>query len=103
MSNGCSTIDISNAPPIEVMEQNIPVLYRRYAPREGSGGAGLHRGGFWLDYEIELLRGQVRASFVRDHGRSGPRRPWAVRMVPSTGSRRRAAAAMATPPSATPL
>jgi N-methylhydantoinase B len=72
LANGCSTIGISKAPPVEIMEQTFPVLYRRYALHEGSGGAGLHRGGFGLDYEIELLRGDARASFVMDHGRTGP-------------------------------
>lgn len=71
-TNGCSTIGISKAPPVEIMEQTYPVLYRRYALHEGSGGAGRHRGGFGLDYEIELLRGTARASFVMDHGRAGP-------------------------------
>ncbi|MCT7376461.1 hydantoinase B/oxoprolinase family protein [Chelativorans salis] len=72
LSNGCSTIGISKSPPIEVMEQAFPVLYRRYALREGSGGAGRQRGGFGLAYEVELLRGEARASFVMDHGRTGP-------------------------------
>ncbi len=72
LSNGCSTIGISKAPPVEIMEQNFPVLYRRYALHEGSAGAGQQRGGFGLDYEIELLRGTARASFVMDHGRTGP-------------------------------
>ena len=72
LSNGCSTIGISKAPPVEIMEQNFPVLYHRYALREGSGGAGQHRGGLGLDYEIELRRGDARASFVMDHGRFGP-------------------------------
>lgn len=72
LSNGCSTIGISKAPPVEIMEQQFPVLYHRYALREGSGGAGKHRGGFGLDYEIELLRGDATASFVMDHGRFGP-------------------------------
>jgi N-methylhydantoinase B len=72
ISNGCSTIGISKAPPVEIMEQKYPVLYRRYALHEGSGGAGTFRGGFGLDYEIELLRGTARASFVMDHGRVGP-------------------------------
>jgi len=72
LSNGCSTIGISKSPPVEVMEQAFPVLYRRYALHEGSGGAGKHRGGFGLSYEIELLRGEARASFVMDHGRTGP-------------------------------
>lgn len=72
LSNGCSTIGISKSPPVEVMEQAFPVLYRHYALREGSGGAGKHRGGFGLAYEVELLRGEARASFVMDHGRLGP-------------------------------
>jgi len=72
LTNGCSTIGISKAPPVEIMEQQFPVLYHRYALREGSGGAGRHRGGFGLDYEIELLRGYATASFVMDHGRFGP-------------------------------
>lgn len=72
LANGCSTIGISKAPPVEIMEQQYPVLYHRYALREGSGGAGRHRGGFGLDYEIELRRGQATASFVMDHGRFGP-------------------------------
>jgi N-methylhydantoinase B len=72
IANGCSTIGISKAPPVEIMEQKFPVLYRRYALHEGSGGAGQHRGGLGLDYEIELLRGAARASFVMDHGLTGP-------------------------------
>lgn len=72
ISNGCSTIGISKAPPVEIMEQQFPVLYHRYALREGSGGAGQHRGGFGLDYEVELRKGHARASFVMDHGRFGP-------------------------------
>jgi N-methylhydantoinase B len=72
LSNGCSTIGISKSPPVEVMEQAFPVLYREYALREGSGGAGKHRGGFGLLYDVELLRGEARASFVMDHGRFGP-------------------------------
>ncbi|MEM9199952.1 MAG: hydantoinase B/oxoprolinase family protein, partial [Pseudomonadota bacterium] len=49
LSNGCSTIGISKAPPVEIMESRFPVLYRRYALRDGSGGAGAQRGGFGLD------------------------------------------------------
>src|SRR6056297_2533246 len=72
LSNGCSTIGISKAPPVEIMEQAFPVLYHRYALREGSGGAGRMRGGFGLEYDVELRRGAARASFVMDHGRTGP-------------------------------
>ena len=72
LSNGCSTIGISKTAPVEVMEQYYPILFRRFALREGSGGAGRHRGGFGVHYEIEVLRGDERASFVMDHGRFGP-------------------------------
>jgi len=72
LTNGCSTIGISKTPPVEVMEQYYPVLFRRFALREGSGGAGWHRGGFGVHYEVELLRGEARACFVMDHGRFGP-------------------------------
>jgi N-methylhydantoinase A len=72
LTNGCSTIGISKTPPVEVMEQYHPVLFRRFALREGSGGAGAQRGGFGVHYEVELLRGEARASFVMDHGRFGP-------------------------------
>jgi len=72
LTNGCSTIGISKSQPVEVMEQYYPVLFRRFALREGSGGAGARRGGFGVHYEVELLRGEARASFVMDHGRFGP-------------------------------
>lgn len=72
LTNGCSTIGISKSPPVEVMEQYFPVLYREYALREGSGGAGQQRGGFGIQYTIELRRGEATASFVMDHGRYGP-------------------------------
>lgn len=72
LSNGCSTIGISKAPPVEIMEQAFPVLYHHYALHEGSGGAGAMRGGFGLDYMLEIRRGTALASFVMDHGRYGP-------------------------------
>jgi N-methylhydantoinase B len=72
LTNGCSTIGISKSQPVEVLEQYYPVLFRRFALREGSGGAGVQRGGFGVHYEVELLRGEARASFVMDHGRFGP-------------------------------
>ncbi|UCH72653.1 MAG: hydantoinase B/oxoprolinase family protein [Rhodospirillales bacterium] len=72
LSNGCSTIGISKTTPIEVVEQRYPVLIERYALHEGSGGAGEHRGGFGVNYTVRVRRGTARASFVMDHGRTGP-------------------------------
>jgi N-methylhydantoinase B len=72
LSNGCSTIGISKAQPVEILEQNYPILFSHYALHEGSGGAGWRRGGLGLDYAVTLRRGDARASFVMDHGRFGP-------------------------------
>ena len=65
LSNGCSTIGISKSPPVEVMEQAYPVLYRHYALREGSGGAGRQRGGFGLPTRSRSAR---RGARVIRHG-----------------------------------
>lgn len=72
LTNGCSTIGISKTQPIEVLEQYYPVLFHQYSLREASGGAGKHRGGFGVNYTVELRRGEAQASFVMDHGRVGP-------------------------------
>ncbi len=78
LSNGCSTIGISKAPPVEIMEQAFPVLYHHYALREGSGGAGTQRGGFGLDYMLELRRGGGELC-------DGPRALWAARRAGRRG------------------
>ncbi|GAB4167747.1 MAG: hydantoinase B/oxoprolinase family protein [Thalassobaculales bacterium] len=72
LSNGCSTIGISKTTPLEVIEQRYPVLFEEYALAEGTGGAGARRGGMGVSYRLRLRRGEARASFVMDHGRSGP-------------------------------
>ncbi len=72
LTNGCSTIGISKSQPVEILEQRYPLLFEHYALREGSGGAGRHRGGFGVDYRLRLLRGQGKASFLMEHGRYGP-------------------------------
>ena len=70
--NGCSTVGISKIQPVEVLEQLYPVLFEEYALREGSAGAGRHRGGFGVNYRVRLLRGNAKASFMMDHGLTGP-------------------------------
>ncbi len=72
ISNGCSTIGIAKTPPIEILEQRFPVLFREFAIAETSAGAGKFRGGFGVRYSVALRRGEARASFVMDHGRVGP-------------------------------
>ena len=72
ISNGCSTVGISKTQPAEVLEQHFPILFEQYALREGSAGAGRYRGGFGISYRIRLLRGDAKASFMMDHGLTGP-------------------------------
>ena len=72
ISNGCSTVGISKTQPAEVLEQHFPILFEQYALREGSAGAGRFRGGFGISYRIRLLRGEAKASFMMDHGLTGP-------------------------------
>lgn len=72
LTNGCSTIGISKAAPVEVQEQLYPVLFERYAIHEGSGGLGEFRGGMGIHYRIRLRAGSARASMVMDHGKFGP-------------------------------
>ncbi|WP_075219340.1 hydantoinase B/oxoprolinase family protein [Acuticoccus yangtzensis] len=72
LTNGCSTIGISKNQPVEILEQRYPLLFERYNIREGSAGAGEHRGGYGLDYRFRMLRGEGKASFLMEHGRFGP-------------------------------
>ena len=72
ISNGTSTIGISKSQPVEVLEQQFPVLFETFELRDGSAGAGRWRGGFGVSYRVRLLRGEAKASFMMDHGRTGP-------------------------------
>jgi len=72
LTNGCSTVGISKTQPVEILEQHYPLLFEEYALREGSSGAGRHRGGYGVNYRVRLLRGSAKASFLMDHGREGP-------------------------------
>jgi len=72
LTNGCSSVGISKTQPVEILEQHYPLVFEEYALREGSGGAGRHRGGFGVSYRIRLVRGEGKASFLMDHGRFGP-------------------------------
>ena len=57
LSHGNPPIATAIIPPVEIMEAAYPVRYTQWALRDGSGGAGQHRGGLGAVYEIELLSG----------------------------------------------
>ncbi|MFI4875403.1 MAG: hydantoinase B/oxoprolinase family protein, partial [Blastopirellula sp. JB062] len=60
---------------VEVFELRFPVRVRRFAIRQGSGGAGEHRGGDGVEREIEFLRPLSGALLTQ---RRGPYRPYGM-------------------------
>lgn len=72
LSNGSSSIGVARTTPIEVLEQRYPVLIEKYALRDNSGGPGRHRGGLGITYRCRLLDSEAKASFLMDHGLTGP-------------------------------
>jgi len=72
LSNGSSSIGVARTTPIEVLEQRYPVLIEEYALRENSAGPGRHRGGLGITYRCRLLSDEAKASFLMDHGLTGP-------------------------------
>jgi N-methylhydantoinase B/oxoprolinase/acetone carboxylase alpha subunit len=55
----------------EVLEWRYPVLVRRFEVREGSGGAGTHRGGDGVVREIEF-REAMEAGVLSTRRRTAP-------------------------------
>jgi N-methylhydantoinase B len=61
--------------PIEVLESEFPLMVRRYALREGSGGDGEFRGGLGIVREIEL---RAPTAYYRSKGDRTRRGPWGL-------------------------
>ncbi|WP_439495238.1 hydantoinase B/oxoprolinase family protein, partial [Bosea sp. (in: a-proteobacteria)] len=57
--NGTPPGSMAKFMSVEMSEHRYPVRFRHYAIREGSGGAGLHRGGCGSEYAIETLSDTV--------------------------------------------
>ncbi len=57
--------------PIEALEHAYPARVRRYALRQGSGGAGFYRGGNGIIREIEFLV-EMEVSLLCDRRKFGP-------------------------------
>jgi N-methylhydantoinase B len=73
LSHGNPPIATAIIPPVEVMEAAYPVRYTQWALRDGSGGAGEHRGGLGAVYEIELLEQEAEAFVFAERARFAPR------------------------------
>ena len=73
LSHGNPPIATAIIPPVEVMEAAYPVRYTRWALRDGSGGAGTHRGGLGAVYEIEVQNDTAEAFVFAERARFAPR------------------------------
>lgn len=72
LNNGNPAMGMATMPPAEIVEAAYPVLYRSWALRPGSGGAGRQRGGLGTVQEIELIEGQAVLSLFGDRARFAP-------------------------------
>ena len=73
LNHGNAPISTATIPPLEILEASYPVLFRQWALRPDSGGAGAQRGGLGAVYEIELLETQAEAFIFGERGRFAPK------------------------------
>lgn len=72
LNNGNPTIALARTQALEIFESRYPVIFKRYALREGSAGAGRRRGGLGVIFEFQLLRGTAAGSMLGERGRFAP-------------------------------
>jgi N-methylhydantoinase B len=72
LNHGNAPISTATIPPLEILEAAYPVLFKQWALRPDSAGAGTHRGGLGAVYEIELLDEKAEAFLFGERGRYGP-------------------------------
>jgi len=73
LNHGNAPISTATIPPMEILEAAYPIMFRQWALRPDSAGAGAHRGGLGAIYEIELLEEQAEAFLFGERGRFPPR------------------------------
>lgn len=72
LNHGNAPISTATIPPAEILEAAYPVMFRQWALRPDSAGAGTRRGGLGAIYEIELLEEQAEAFLFGERGRFAP-------------------------------
>ena len=72
IANACTSVGLAETPPLELIEQQSPVVFDEYALREDSGGAGQYRGGLGIRYRLRLMAGEARLSILGDRTKRGP-------------------------------
>ena len=71
LNHANNPISTATIPPVEILEAAYPVLFRQWALRPDSAGAGTHRGGLGAIYEIET-RTDAMVSLLGDRGTVPP-------------------------------
>ncbi len=72
LNHGNAPISTATIPPMEILEAAYPVMFRQWALRPDSAGAGQHRGGLGATYEIEVLEENAEAFLFGERGRFAP-------------------------------
>ena len=73
LNHGNAPISTATIPPLEILEAAYPVMFKQWALRPDSAGAGAHRGGLGAVYEIEVLEGNGAKAFLfGERGRFAP-------------------------------
>ncbi len=74
LNHGNAPISTATIPPMEILEAAYPVMFRKWALRPDSAGAGTHRGGLGAVYEIEVLEENGAEAFLfGERGRFAPK------------------------------
>lgn len=74
LNHGNAPISTATIPPMEILEAAYPVMFRKWALRPDSAGAGAHRGGVGAIYEIEVLEENGAEAFLfGERGRFAPK------------------------------
>ncbi len=73
LNHGNAPISTATIPPLEILEAAYPVMFKQWALRPDSAGAGTHRGGYGATYEIEVLEENGAEAFLfGERGRYAP-------------------------------
>ena len=72
LNHANAPISTATIPPMEILEAAYPVMFRQWALRPDSAGAGTHRGGMGAVYEIEVLEKDATAFLFGERGRFAP-------------------------------
>jgi N-methylhydantoinase B len=73
LNHGNAPISTATIPPVEILESAYPVIFRQWALRPDSAGAGQHRGGLGAVYEIELMEEKAEAFLFGERGLYPPK------------------------------